>query len=219
MLPDVALVDPELTHSVPSGITAFTGMDAFTQVIEPYVSNQANTFVDLLCRNAIPKGAKYLKAAFHNGADRDARENMAWVSLMGGLALANAKLGAVHGFAGPIGGMYHQAHGSICAALLPAVMEVNISLLKQLEGENSYLGRYREIARWVTDNPKAVTSDLIEWLKELKTELMIPSLSGLGISSGDFPEIVEKAKKSSSMKGNPVQLNQEQMISILELAY
>ena len=219
MLPDVALVDPELTYSVSPEVTAFTGMDAFTQVIEPYVSSQANAFVDLICRDAIPRGAKYLKNAFNNGKDREARENMAWVSLMGGLALANAKLGAVHGFAGPIGGMYHQPHGTICASLMPAVMEMNILLLNQKKDGNLYLERYREIAVWVTGNVNADTLDLIGWLKELKNDLMIPSLSNLGISYKEFPEIANKANKSSSMKGNPVLLSHEQMIKTLEMAY
>jgi len=219
MLPDVALIDPVLTYSVPPDITAVTGMDAFTQVLEPYVSNQANDFVDILCRDAIPRAAKYLPIAFHEGENIEARENMAWVSLMGGLALANAKLGAVHGFAGPLGGMYHQAHGRICASLLPAVMKKNIELLGEKEEGKAYIKRYKDIAIWITGNPQAVPEDIVEYLESLKRELKIPSLSDIGIRKDDYSKIVEKAQKSSSMKGNPIRLSPEEMIDILNLAF
>ncbi len=219
MLPDVALIDPVLTYSVPPDITALTGMDAFTQVLEPYVSNQANDFVDILCRDAIPRAAKYLPIAFHEGKNTEARENMAWVSLMGGLALANAKLGAVHGFAGPLGGMYHQAHGRICASLLPAVMKKNIELLGEKEEGEAYIKRYKDIAIWITGNPQAMPEDIVEYLESLKRELKIPSLADIGIRKDDYPKIVEKAQKSSSMKGNPIRLSPEEMIDILNLAF
>lgn len=219
MLPDVALIDPVLTYSVPPDITAVTGMDAFTQVLEPYVSNQANDFVDILCRDAIPRAAKYLPIAFHEGENIEARENMAWVSLMGGLALANAKLGAVHGFAGPLGGMYQQAHGRICASLLPAVMKKNIELLGEKEEGKAYIKRYKDIAIWITGNPQAVPEDIVEYLESLKRELKIPSLSDIGIRKDDYSKIVEKAQKSSSMKGNPIRLSPEEMIDILNLAF
>ena len=219
MLPDVALIDPVLTYSVPPEITAMTGMDAFTQVIEPYVSNQANDFVDILCRDAIPRAAKYLPIAFHEGENTEARENMAWVSLMGGLALANAKLGAVHGFAGPLGGMYHQAHGKICASLLPAVMKKNIELLWDKDEGEAHIKRYKDVAVWITGNPQAVPEDIVACLDGLKRELKIPSLSDIGVRKGDYPKIVEKAQNSSSMKGNPIRLSSEDMIDILNLAF
>ncbi len=117
LLPAIALVDPELTYSMPARLTASTGMDAFIQVIEPYVSNGANSMVDMFCRDAIPRAARFLLRAYKDGADKEARDNMAWVSLMGGLSLANAKLGAVHGFSGALGGMFTAPHGLICAAL------------------------------------------------------------------------------------------------------
>ena len=150
MLPKIALVDPELTLDLPPNITATTGMDAFVQVIEPYVCNSPNPMVDMFCRDAIPRAAANLLSAYQDGSNIKARENMAWVSLMGGLSLANAKLGAVHGFAGPIGGMFHAHHGAICACLLPAVMRVNIENLKKADPESSSLKRYREIAVWLT---------------------------------------------------------------------
>lgn len=218
MLPRVALVDPELTYSMPPGLTASTGMDAFIQVIEPYVTGNPNPMVDMFCRDAIPRGAKYLLAAYQNGNNVEARTNMSWVSLMGGLSLANAKLGAAHGFAGPIGGMFHAPHGAICAAVMPGVMQVNIEVLREREPESPYLQRYGEIAQWITGDPQASEKDGGEWIKELCQKLKIPGLSDLGIKREDFDLIVEKAGRSSSMKGNPIKLTPPEMKKILELS-
>jgi len=115
MLPDLAIVDPELTYAMPPDVTTSTGLDALTQVLEPFVSNKANPVTDALCREGLARGARSLRRAVRNGRDTAAREDMALTSLFGGLALANAKLGAVHGFAGVLGGMYHAPHGIICA--------------------------------------------------------------------------------------------------------
>ena len=123
MLPAVALVDPELTYDLPPALTASTGLDALTQLIEPFVSARANAFVDAICRDAIPRVIAALPKAF--AGDRAARADMAYASLCGGLALANAGLGAVHGFAGPIGGRFPAPHGAICAVLLPHVVAMN----------------------------------------------------------------------------------------------
>jgi alcohol dehydrogenase class IV len=141
MLPAVALVDPQFTLGLPSEVTATSGMDAFIQVIEPYVCNTPNPMVDMFCRDAIPRAARYLLKAYEVGSDEEARINMSWVSLLGGMSLANAKLGAVHGFAGPIGGMFDAPHGAVCAALMPAVMQVNSELLKEQGGNQEILNR------------------------------------------------------------------------------
>jgi len=218
MLPEVALVDPELTYSVPQTITASTGMDAFVQVIEPYVCNAANPMVDMFCRDAIPQAAQHLTAVYQDGANQKARDAMAWVSLMGGLSLANAKLGAAHGFAGPIGGMFPAAHGAICAAVIAGVMQVNIRALQEREPQSPSLQRYAEIARWVTGDEQAAPEDGAEWMSSLCRQLQIPSLSRLGIQSSDFELIVEKSQHSSSMKGNPLVLTKTELIRILELS-
>ncbi len=131
MLPKAAIVDPELTYSLPPDVTAYTGLDALTQLIEPFVSLSANPVTDALCREGIPRAAQSLRRVFLDGQDQLARKNMALVSLFGGLALANAKLGAVHGFAGPIGGIFPAPHGAVCARLLAVVMEVNLRALKR----------------------------------------------------------------------------------------
>jgi alcohol dehydrogenase class IV len=219
MLPDVALIDPELTFSMSPALTASTGMDAFIQVIEPYVSNGANAIVDMFCRDAIPRAARNLFKAYQDGQDRTAREQMAWVSLMGGLSLANARLGAAHGFAGPIGGMFDAPHGTICAAVMPAVMSVNIRALTERASESEAIKRYAEIAEWMIGSAAAEAEESAEWMKQICRDLKIPRLADLGINRSDFEQIVEKASHSSSMKGNPVQLTREEMIEILDLSY
>jgi alcohol dehydrogenase class IV len=119
MIPRIALVDPELTHGMPPEVTAATGLDALTQLIEPFTCNRPNPIVDGLCREGIARVARSLRRAWADGRDAAAREDMALASLYGGLALANAGLGAVHGFAGVAGGMFQAPHGAVCAALLP----------------------------------------------------------------------------------------------------
>jgi len=147
MLPRLALVDPELTHTLPPEITASTGLDALTQVMEPYVSKRANPLTDALCREGMRRAARSLRRAYGQGDDAAAREDMALTSLFGGLALANAKLGAVHGFAGPMGGMFPAPHGAICGRLLPHVMAVNVRALQERLPGSEALRRYDEIAR------------------------------------------------------------------------
>lgn len=218
MLPDIALIDPQWTVNLPAGITATTGMDAFIQVIEPYVCNAPDGMVDIFCRDAIPRAAASLVVAYERGEDLNARVNMSWVSLLGGLSLANARLGAVHGFAGPIGGMFDAPHGAICAALLPAVMKVNADLLRRNGSDLPVIQRYKEISKWATGKEEAGIDDGVEWFSHLCTKLGIQPLRSFGISENDFPAIIEKAGRSSSMKGNPVKLDYADMARILEIA-
>jgi alcohol dehydrogenase class IV len=145
----------------------------------------------------------------------EARENMAMASMLGGMALANVKLGAVHGFAGPLGGMYPVPHGAVCACLLPAVMEVNIATLKEKKLDKQLL-KFDEVARILTQNNMAVAEDGTIWVKEMVKKLKIPSLSEFHLSSESFPELIEKAQNSSSMKGNPVELEYEKLYEILD---
>jgi len=219
MLPDVALIDPELTYSVPAGLTACTGMDALVQVIEPYVSISANVMVDLFCQDAIPRAARCLQRAYQNGDDHSARDQMAWVSLMGGLSLANAGLGAAHGFAGPIGGMFAAPHGAICAAVMSGVMHTNIQALVQREPESPFLKRYDNIARWLTGKNSARAKEGADWIADLCKLLRIPRLNELGIEKTDFMAIVEKAENSSSMRSNSIKLSKQELLQILEMSY
>jgi alcohol dehydrogenase class IV len=216
MIPTAAIIDPELTYSMPPDITASTGMDALTQLIEPFVCNQANPMTDALCREGISRAARSLKAAFCNGADKTAREDMAIASLFGGIALANAKLGAVHGFAGPIGGMFDAPHGAVCARLLPFVVEENISALKERQPNSPILARYAEIAQLLTARTDAQAADGIEWLFQLLDKLAIPSLSMYGLQKKDVEAVVTKSQNASSMKGNPIQLTKKELADILE---
>lgn len=218
MLPDLALVDPELTYSLPPAITASTGMDALTQLIEPFVSAKANPLTDAICREGMRHAARALKRVYENGKDKEAREAMSLVSLFGGLALANAALGAVHGFAGPLGGMLHAPHGAICARLLPSVMEANLKALEMREPGHPALARYAEIAWILTGDPNATASAGVAWVSDLVRDLNIPALATYGISREHFPEALEKTMKSSSFKGNPIPLTEAELTEILEKA-
>lgn len=218
MLPRVALVDPELTYSVPPADTASTGLDALTQLIEPFVSIKANPLTDALCRSALPYAAWALPRVYKDGSDTAARADMALASLFGGLALANAKLGAVHGFAGPLGGLLDAPHGAICAALLPHVMAVNLAALRDRAAGTDICRRFDEVARLLTGDPQATAADGVEWLAGLVHALNIPSLGAYGLSTEMFPELVASAAKASSMQGNPIELTEAELYEIVERA-
>lgn len=218
MLPQIALVDPELTHSLPPEITASTGLDALTQLIEPFVSIKANPMMDAICREGMVHAARSLRRAYENGSDKEAREGMSLASLFGGMALANAGLGAVHGFAGPLGGMLHAPHGVLCARFLPLVMEANIEALKTRQTKHPSLKRYDEIAKILTGNDDATAQDGVLWIRQLVNDLKIPMLSTYGMSRNQFPEAIEKTQKASSFKGNPIPLNENELQNILEKA-
>jgi len=220
MLPRLAIIDPELTYGLPPDITASTGLDALTQLIEPFLSNAANPLTDSLCREGIRCAARSLRKACQNGADPQAREEMCLASLFSGLALANAKLGAVHGFAGPLGGMFPAApHGALCARLLPFVFETNLAALQERAPDSPTLARFDEVARLLTGKPKARAADGIRWLKQIVETLKIPALKKYGIQESDFPVIIAQAHKASSMKGNPIALNEGELGKILEDAF
>ncbi|MEA2068454.1 MAG: iron-containing alcohol dehydrogenase, partial [Verrucomicrobiota bacterium] len=170
---------------------------------------------DGLCREGLRRVARSLHRAYIDGNDIDARTDMALGSLFGGLALANAGLGAVHGFAGPIGGMFKAPHGMVCATLLPAVFEANINAMEERAAENPALGKYREVARLITGSGNAELEDALLWIKETCMQMLVPGLEDLGVGQADIPAIVEKAKNASSMKGNPIQLTDEELSDIL----
>jgi len=218
MLPRIALVDPSLSSSMPPSVTASTGLDALTQLIEPYVCNSPNPITDAICREGIKRAARSLLRAYERGDDMEAREDMALAGLFSGIALANAKLGAAHGFAGPLGGMFPAPHGVICAKLLPFVMKANVKALKEREGDSPAADRFFEVAEMLTGRSGAGLEEALEWLDELCSKLSVPSLSAFGLSEEALPDVVEKAKNSSSMKGNPVKLTEEELTEILKQA-
>jgi len=218
LLPRVALVDPELTLGVPPAVTAATGMDALTQLIEPLVSARANPLTDALCREGLRRGAGALARACRDGADVAAREGLSFAALCGGLALANSGLGAVHGFAAPIGGMFEAPHGAVCARLLGPVIDANLRALRQRDPGHPSLQRYDEVARIVTGHPGAVGDDAARWAHSIARELGIPPLSTYGVSTAAAKDVVAAAQKASSMQANPVRLSADELESVLKAA-
>ncbi|QJB57136.1 iron-containing alcohol dehydrogenase [Pseudodesulfovibrio sp. zrk46] len=218
MIADIAVIDPELMISMPPNVTAATGMDALTQLMEAYVSHAANPMTDGLCREGMMRAATSLPIAFEDGRDIMAREDMAMAALFSGIALANAKLGAVHGFAAPLGGQFKVPHGEVCATLLPHVMRANIAALRERDPESPSLFRYNEIAVMLTGDVTCGPEDGADWVEQLCEELVIPRLSDMGVTADHFEELVEMAANASSMKGNPIELTKEELMAILEAA-
>ena len=218
LLPDLAIVDPKLTLDLPPSVTASTGLDALTQVVEPYVSIRANPVTDGFCIEGMRRVPRSLQRAFEQGQDLQAREDMALASLFGGLSLANSGLGAVHGFAAPIGGMFHAPHGAVCAALLPRVMEVNLRALRTRLPDGEASRRYDSAAAILTGSERAMAADGIHWINELCQTLQIPGLRTYGITASDIPELVEKAAQASSMKANPIVLTRDELTEALQAA-
>jgi alcohol dehydrogenase class IV len=216
MLPRAAVVDPELTYSMPAALTASTGLDALTQLMEAYVCIKANPLTDGVCREGLRRAGRSLLQAYEDGGNEAAREDMATASLFSGLALANAGLGAVHGFAGVLGGMIHAAHGVICARLLPYVMRVNVRALQERAADSEALERYDEIAQLLTGTATARAADGVAWVEELCEALKVPSLGELGLKEEDTATAVANSQKSSSMKGNPIELTDDELIQILQ---
>jgi alcohol dehydrogenase class IV len=218
MVPRVAIVDPQLTETVPPRITANTGLDALTQLIEPYVSIRRNPLTDALCREGIRRAAGSIRAAFRNGRDRSARENMAVASLFGGLALANAGLGAVHGLAAPLGGMFPAPHGAVCARLLPFVFEANVRALSTRGADGDVLRRFDEVAALLTGDGGAAAHQGVDWLCRLIGELEIEPLSHFGLTAGSVPDVIAQAQRASSMKANPLPLTDDELAEVLSRA-
>jgi len=218
MLPRLAVVDPELTYDLPPRITASTGLDALTQLIEPYVSSRANPMIDALCLEGIRRASRSLARAYQDGSDREARLDMSLASLFGGLALANAGLGAVHGFAAAIGGAFDAPHGAVCAALLPSVMRMNIRALRARAPQSAALVRYEEIARVITKSAGASAEEGAAAAGQLCAELEIPPLSAYGAGPEHVDALVEAASRASSMKANPIALTSEELREILAWA-
>lgn len=218
MIPRVALVDPQLTVSCPARVTAAAGLDALTQCLEPLVSVRANPMTDGLAREGLRHAAAGLRAAYADGEDLVARADMAVCSLLGGIALANAKLGAVHGLAGVIGGQADVPHGMACAALLAPVAEANVAALRAQQPGHRALDRYTEAARLLTGLPGASVEDGVDWIRETVALLAVPGLGSFGLSGTDAGEVAAKALTSSSMQGNPIRLSEADLRVIVQAA-
>lgn len=218
MLPCLAVVDPTLTHAMGPHLTAATGMDALTQLIEAYVSRKATPLTDGFCLEGLVRVARSLPVAYADGANAAAREDMALGSLLSGLALANGGLGAVHGLAAPLGGLLGAPHGMICAALLPAVLRANCQALRQREPESPALGRMRDVAALCTGLSQAAIEDGIAWVEELCVSMEVRGLSVMGLREEELEKVAGMGLRASSMRGNPVPLEQGEVVAILRQA-
>ncbi|MEI6891596.1 MAG: iron-containing alcohol dehydrogenase [Pontiella sp.] len=216
MLPTIALIDPELTRSMPPEVTASTGLDAFTQLLEAFMSCKSNPLTDGICREGLKRIARSMHTAYIQPENMNARTDMAFASLCGGLALANAGLGAVHGFAGPIGGMFNAPHGMVCASLLPATTYANHQALTERDPHHPALSKLKEAAQILLNHPLGTIDDALKQLKTIGIQMSVPGLSAFGITEADFPAIIKNAKKASSMKGNPIELTNDELSLILK---
>jgi alcohol dehydrogenase class IV len=217
MLPRLAVVDPELTLTLPPDVTAATGLDALAQLLEPYVSSRANPITDPLCLDGLARVARSLRRAWTDN-DLEARTDMSLAALFGGLALANAGLGAVHGFAAAIGGRFDAPHGAVCAALLPGVVRTNAAALAARAPGSAAGARYVTAARAITGNARATVDDLTRWLQQLRADLRIPGLGVYGIGEQNAEAIVAAAMRASSMKANPIGLEPHELHQVLASA-
>jgi alcohol dehydrogenase class IV len=215
MLPRVAVLDPVLTLDLPCSVTVASGLDALTQLIEPYVSARANPLTDAICLDGIRRVATALPRAVRNPADIDARSEMLYASLLGGIALSNAGLGVIHGFAGPVGGRYRAPHGAVCAALLPYGVAANLGALRE---QGASVDRYANVGAALTGRDGASADDAVTALLELCGGLGVPGLATFGITEDALDSLAAQAAKASSMKANPVTLRHEQLVQILRQA-
>jgi alcohol dehydrogenase class IV len=222
MLPRLAAVDPELLAALPPAVVASSGLDALSQVIEPFLSVRANPLTDALARDGIGRSARALRRAYAGELAGDAglRQELALASLTGGLCLANAGLGAVHGFAAPAGGMFGAPHGAVCAALLAPVLDVNLRALRARAPQHPALPRFGELAALLTGAPAAdvTPEDGVAFVTALARDLNVPGLTQHGMRAADVPALVEKAKQASSMKGNPLPLTDDELTEIAQRA-
>jgi alcohol dehydrogenase class IV len=209
-----AVIDPELAADVPAEVTARSGMDALCQLIESYTSTGAQPVTDALALRGVDLAGRSLLRAYRDGHDLDAREDMAMAAYLSGVTLTNAGLGAVHGFAAPLGANYLVPHGTVCAALLPHVIAANLRA-----GTPTTHARYATLGRLLTGGAQ-MTDDQAAWTcahatARLGGELAIPPLGDFGVGEQDVPEMVALARKASSMKFNPVTLSDEALATAL----
>lgn len=213
MLPRLAIVDPSLSDHCPRGVTLASGLDAITQVIEPFLCSRANPLTDSLCSKAIPKGLAAL-CDLMEAETPEARDAMAWVSLCGGLALANAGLGVIHGLAGPLGGLSGAAHGAICGALLPHGLAANDAKVTDADMQ----ARFAQVRQWIADMLECDPSRAFDCLTEWSGACGLAGLDALGIDGAARLAAAEAASSSSSMKANPVELSVGDLGALMEKA-
>jgi alcohol dehydrogenase class IV len=219
LLPKVALVDPDLLVGVPKPTIAASGMDALSQLIEPLLSQRANPFTDALAREGIRRSARSLRRAYEEGMEDPAvRQDLAMASLLSGICLANSGLGAVHGLAAAAGARLSAPHGAVCAAVLAAAIDVNLRALRDRAPDHQAVQRITEVATLLTGRPDATAEDAISWLQELTAVLSIPGLASYGLDDPQVDAVVTAAQKASSMRGNPIELSDQEVSEIVTLS-
>jgi alcohol dehydrogenase class IV len=221
LLPAVALVDPALTDSVPPEQTAASGLDALTQLIEPYVSLRAQPMTDALALEGIRLAARALPRAFIDPGDRQARDDLALASLLGGLCLANAGLGAVHGIAAALGALCELGHGLSCATVLAATLEGNIRALERRDPRGPALARYARLGEVLAGRSFSSASEArkaaVATVRSLVETLEVPRLGALGVGEARIAALVEQSR-GSSMRSNPIALEDGEIEAILRAA-
>jgi len=217
-VPDIALVDPQMTISCPPGITAASGMDCFTQLVEAYLSNASSPITDALALRGIQAVKSGLMRAVENGDDIDARSDMSLAALLSGICLANAGLGVVHGFASSIGSLYNIPHGNICGILMLNSNKITLRKLKEDKNNPAALIKYSGLGRVFSDEPGKsddyYADSFIAQLAEMTVALRLPSLSDLGVDRNDLGTIV----RTTEGKNNPVKLSADEIEEILLLS-
>lgn len=216
MLPKLAVVDPDLLVGVPKPTIAASGMDALSQLIEPLLSQRAHPFTDALARDGIRRSARSLRRAYQEGTeDPGVREDLAIASLFSGMCLANSGLGAVHGLAAAAGARLSAPHGAVCAAVLTAATDVNLRALRERAPNHFALQRIAEVASLLTGRPEASPEDAIAWLAELTAAMSIPGLASYGLNQDAIATVVTAAQRASSMRGNPIELSDQEVTEIV----
>lgn len=215
-VPDIAIVDPELMLQCPPDITANSGMDCFTQLAEAYVSTKSTPVTDALALDAIGKIKNSLIAAWRMGHNLEARTGMAYAALISGISIANAGLGAVHGFASSIGGLFIVPHGVVCGTLMASANAVTVKRLKEQATANSALGKYADLGKLFTENEQKSDTYYVDYfidvLREWTDTMNISRLGKFGIQQSDIERIVS----ITDIKNNPVKLSKDDLIEILE---
>jgi alcohol dehydrogenase class IV len=215
LVPDIALVDPELTLQCPKEITAASGMDCFTQLTEAYLSVKSNQYTDALAFEGLREVKSSLLKSYTNGEDIEARTGMSFAALTSGISIANAGLGVVHGFASSIGGLYNIPHGLVCGTLMGVANEVNVKRLRSVPGDSALLKKYVILGKLFLDEMNKTDDFYIDgfiyFLNSLTARLNLPGLKQSGVNEIDIAEIC----KSTECKNNPVKLGLEDLIEIL----
>ncbi len=214
-VPDIALIDPELTLSCPLELTAASGMDCFTQLTEAYLSNKSNEYTDALALEGLKAIKSSLLKSYLDGTDIQARTGMSFAALTSGICLANAGLGVVHGFASSVGGMYTIPHGIICGTLMAAANEVTVRKLRSLPGNECALKKYARLGELFADDEFPSNDNYIDsfirYLNEMTLTLRLPGLKSSGVEEAALEEICA----STECKNNPVSLDRKDLLEIV----